>query len=882
MEQIALIAGDSVIYWRSLLVTAGVITAILFFLAFYLRKPGTSLSAAIAIPMAILLSLCFSRFLHWYCRSDSYVSASAAMTNYSVGSFALLGAFVGCALTALILRILRVSRSLPHMLDCMSLAGAAGIAVGRLASFFGSSDRGPIVQTLRGLPWVYPITNQISGEMEYRFATFLIQSIATGVIFLVLTMYYLSSRKKIKLPEGDTCILFLMLYGASQVVLDSTRYDSLYFRSNGFVSIVQVMGALAIGLAVVYFSVRMVRKTGMRPWYFGIWIVIAGLMGLAGYMEYHVQRHGNEAVFAYSVMSICLILIIFIVLVIRTRANKPKSNTVFGGRNQDPTILGNTNDSRGKAVIVPKTKKRTGSHPFRFVMLFCILVAVSAGVFLKNHYWTGWQFVSRDSTHLDATGRQLTSSDYRRIQDALPECEIVWDVPFQGTVYPSDTRMIQVSSLSEQDVAALSYFPNLEVLDATDCMDYDQLLSFREKRPECNMLFQVRVGTSVYKNDATQLILRDASADDLSQSLPLLTDVTEVKLIGNLPSGDQLRQLQEEFPAIHFCWEISLGGTTIDSSATELDLSEKSLRYDEVDRALSLLPELKRADMRLCGLTDAEMIHLSQRYPDCFFLWDMEVAGLRFPTDSSEIDISGQPVEDRGQIEAFLPCFPNLERVVMCQCGLDDETMDALNQSYEDIRFIWSVKIKNVYLRTDATYFYPFKFYRDMVVNNADIYPLRYCTDMIGIDIGHMSDVTDCEWAAYMPNLKYLVIVETSITDLSPLSNLKNLVFLEIFTTKITDYSPLLGCTALEDLNLGWTYGDPTPIAKMTWLKNLWWSGVDGTIGLPCSNAKAILTEALPNTRMKFNLQTPNVNNGWRQLDNYYAMRDLMEVFYLQ
>jgi hypothetical protein len=31
------------------------------------------------------------------------------------------------------------------------------------------------------------------------------------------------------------------------------------------------------------------------------------MMGVAGYMEYYVQRHGTEAAFAYTVMSGCLI-----------------------------------------------------------------------------------------------------------------------------------------------------------------------------------------------------------------------------------------------------------------------------------------------------------------------------------------------------------------------------------------------------------------------------------------------------------------------------------------------------------------------------------------------------------------------------------------------
>ena len=40
-------------------------------------------------------------------------------------------------------------------------------------------------------------------------------------------------------------------------------------------------------------------------------------MGCAGFMEYYVQRRGNEAVFAYSVMSGCLAGIVILTLLIR-------------------------------------------------------------------------------------------------------------------------------------------------------------------------------------------------------------------------------------------------------------------------------------------------------------------------------------------------------------------------------------------------------------------------------------------------------------------------------------------------------------------------------------------------------------------------------------
>lgn len=317
MDKLALISGESFLYWNSIVYTLAAATAICFFLAFYLGKCGNAVAGFAAVPMSIFLGLVAARFFHWYCRADSYDSFLSAMTDYTSGGYALMGVFLGCFLSACLLRLIFISRSLPEMLDCMAISGCAGIAVGRLASLFNSSDRGQVLENFKSLPFAYPVTNAVSGAVEYRLATFMLQSLVALLLFGGLTVFYLRGQKKGTLKDGDTCLIFLLIYGASQVVLDSTRYDSLFFRSNGFVSVVQVLGALALGLAVFLFSRRMVKKMGLQYWQFILWIPIAAGIGCGGFMEYYVQRRGNEAVFAYSVMSICLLFVIVLTLLIR-------------------------------------------------------------------------------------------------------------------------------------------------------------------------------------------------------------------------------------------------------------------------------------------------------------------------------------------------------------------------------------------------------------------------------------------------------------------------------------------------------------------------------------------------------------------------------------
>lgn len=316
MDKIAIFYSEQSIYWSSVILMLAVLVAVFCFLALYLWKDRNIAAAFGAVPLAVFLSFLCARVIHWYCFTESYRSFAAAMGNYGEGGFALIGAFAGCALTVAILRLVRILEHPARMLDCMCLGGGIGIAIGRLTSFFNASNRGQIMENIRSLPWASPVINVVSGATEYRLATFLLQAIAVGGLTLVLTLLYVTQKGK-KWKDGDVSLVFLLCYSTAQIVLDSTRYDSMYFRSNGFVSVVQVCGAVAIVLIAVLFSVRLVKSRGFRIGYGLLWAIMAALLGCAGYMEYYVQRHGGQAAMAYGIMGASLCT--YVVLVLATR-----------------------------------------------------------------------------------------------------------------------------------------------------------------------------------------------------------------------------------------------------------------------------------------------------------------------------------------------------------------------------------------------------------------------------------------------------------------------------------------------------------------------------------------------------------------------------------
>ena len=321
MDQIAFFFREHYIYWSSVLLLVAVCVAVFLFLSLYLGRGGKMSAAFGVVPVAVCLSWICARLIHWYCFAESYSGFAAAISDYSQGGFALVGVFIGCALAVTILAVAKILPDPLRMLDCMCLAGGIGIAIGRLASFFNTADRGQILEGIQSLPVAAPVINVVTKATEYRLATFVLQAVITGLITLILAGFYFSGKGK-KWKDGETSVVFLLCYCIAQVILDSTRYDSMYFRSNGFVSVVQVLGAVAIVAITVLFSVRLVKNRGFHMGYVLLWVLMAGLLGCAGYMEYYVQRHGNQAALAYSVMSVALCGYTALVLGSRVAAGK--------------------------------------------------------------------------------------------------------------------------------------------------------------------------------------------------------------------------------------------------------------------------------------------------------------------------------------------------------------------------------------------------------------------------------------------------------------------------------------------------------------------------------------------------------------------------------
>lgn len=375
---------------------------------------------------------------------------------------------------------------------------------------------------------------------------------------------------------------------------------------------------------------------------------------------------------------------------------------------------------------------------------------------------------------------------------------------------------------------------------------------------------------------AKELTVENASPEDLAQMLPQLPHLETLTLEGRPLRTEDLLAIKEQFPSLELVCRISLGSAVFSSQIQTLDLSGSGVDGAELAKALPLFSNLQEVILTGVPLSDAEKMDLCDGLPGVMVCCELPLGGTYYSTDSTEIDLSHCPVTV-GEIDRMLPYFPRLEKLDMSFCGISHEEMDALNKRHPETAIVWTVTIGTVDVRTDALYFYPAG--SNCYPSNEEMKKLRYCTELVAIDIGH-TPAWDCEFLWHTPKVRYLILADTAITDITPVGNLKELIYLELFNLRIKDYSPLLNCTKLQDLNIGSTHADPEPLRKMTWLHNLQWHRADQD---PATREAVLrLPEQLPDTHVELypKKKARNIGGPWRYIPNYYVFRDIIGAAY--
>ena len=255
-------------------------------------------TALLALPLGLIGARLF------YCVARIHFFLEIGLENILRlwdGGYALWGAVGGCALAALIAAKTE-KQPVGRLMDALAPPAALVIALTRFAEYFSGEGRGLYMDEEAFC--FFPVSVYRADYDMWHLAVFVWEGIAALIILAVL----LRRQRK----TGQTARLFLLLYSACQIWMESMRRDSTLRWL--FVRVSQLTAGLVIAGLMAAAVVRWAKSPDsrrMKP--AGIilcWVAVLAGVGICIAMEFSVE--GKVFVdlpvwAAYAIMAACCV-----------------------------------------------------------------------------------------------------------------------------------------------------------------------------------------------------------------------------------------------------------------------------------------------------------------------------------------------------------------------------------------------------------------------------------------------------------------------------------------------------------------------------------------------------------------------------------------------
>ena len=254
--------------------------------------------------------------------------------------------------------------------------------------------------------------------------------------------------------------------------------------------------------------------------------------------------------------------------------------------------------------------------------------------------------------HIDASASREYDA-LLRLYALLPDCEIRWNVEFQGETYPSDTEELIITD-PEGAADALPYLPGLKTVDMTACtLSVEEMEALSDLRPDVDFIWTLRFGEWTVRSDITCFsTLRTGtegshrySAEEL---YPLLrfcrhlraldlghNDLTDIRLIGemkelqvliladnpNLVDISPLAALENlQYLELFLCWDIA-DFSPLENLRQMQDLNLAYCRNLEDISFINNMPDFENGWFRSTKLSREDILPYAESRPEITFVY---------------------------------------------------------------------------------------------------------------------------------------------------------------------------------------------------------------------------------------------------------------------
>ena len=485
--------------------------------------------------------------------------------------------------------------------------------------------------------------------------------------------------------------------------------------------------------------------------------------------------------------------------------------------------------------------------------------------------------------------RASCSEEIMQLIASRPALDVQWLIPVGAQRFDSRSEEIAVGDFSGEEVKYFAYFTALKRVDATGASCYPEILALRETLGEnVELKWNVVIGGESFPHTTKELTVPEGtSAEELEEKLAYLPDTRMVDTTKAQFEKNELRELRGRYPKLRFLFKVTIAGQSIRSNTENINIPENAaFDLKELLEHGDDFEELKIINLNTRKLSLDDVVAIREAYGGVEVICKTTVCGKDCSTNWTELDLSRRQISDFDELDKAIRAMARLEKLFLCDCkdaegkAIENEKLAALRGKYAgQTDIVWRVYLNSVPCRTDADNFCMSKdsnSWGALPYERAE--PIKYCTNMVTLDIGHAVEMDRIDFVENMPHLRFFIFCGAGrVTSLEPLRGCTELYYVEMFYTGVHDLEPIQHLPNLKHLNISHLrLDDYTQLFEMKQLERLWW--VDS--GLTAEQQQA-LREALPGTEICFTAwDNDAVGGNWRGDASYREMRDNLGMNY--
>ena len=252
----------------------------------------------------------------------------------------------------------------------------------------------------------------------------------------------------------------------------------------------------------------------------------------------------------------------------------------------------------------------------------------------------------------------------------------------------------------------------------------------KSQLPDCVVYWDVPFQDTTYSNDIQSLTLTKLAVEDIEQ-LDYFENLTTIDA-SECPDYAALEVLRASRPDLRIVYQISIGGTSVETNVTELTLEAGQYDLETLKENLVYLPDLVSIHFPRTNLTQTEIAELAALREGLEVTSTVEVMGQEMALDTAELDLSELTSDEVEAVAAELYKLPALTSVELMKAdgtsNLSLTDVQTLQKGAPNAVFHYEFEYQGLQLSTTTEEVH----IKSKKIGDAGVEELRQVLDIMG------------------------------------------------------------------------------------------------------------------------------------------------------